>query len=57
MTKRYSVPKNRYLAVCLVNVPFFYEPDEPVRRQHNRRLRAGVYYATLAMALAGGIGR
>ena len=53
MTKRYSVPKNRYFVVCLVNEPWFYEREETPRQTKNRRIRATAHMA-VALALAGG---
>ena len=52
MTKTYSVPKNRYLAVLLVNTPYPLEPREETPRQRIERRRDAISYIAVASAFA-----
>jgi len=47
MTKTYSVPKNRWLAILLLNTPYPPEPREPSQetpKQSNERMRNAMTY-------------
>jgi len=52
MTKKYSVPKNRWLAVLLVNTPYLAEPREETHRQSIERRRNATAYIAMMVALA-----
>ena len=52
MTKKYSVPKNRWLTILLINVPYPAEPRDETPRQRSKRVHNAMAYTAMMVALA-----